>query len=236
MGSFHELYKKLQDGLIVDIIAQGWHPTSTAPPFAEPQMLEVKTVRFSAAPSSVYAQGGMPGQPCRPAVVARAGTVPAEYERRADKADETFCRTPRGQEGPIRRALDAMATVVALVFGSKGETTESTIHLAKAAALVGAHKHSVRSDFNLRGVNIEQAAALLSWYMLRRWGRLAMLMDLQVRQRALEAVAGSWQQRASRGGAPPRAGVADEFWAQRETKADRNPTFRGFGAAMGGPR
>ena len=105
--------------------------------------------------------------------------------------------------------------------------------LAKALALEGARDASCRADFNLIG-DLDQASSVLSWFMRRRWGRLAILLSLRVKDAALRAVPGSPQAAAaSRAARCGDDGVADEFWAQHEAHQDSGPSFGGFGFQQG---
>ena len=163
----------------------------------------------------------------------RARSVPQEYRRKADIADEKYCHVPRGAPpGPIRQRLDSLPEVIPLVFGPFGDTSESVTTLAKAAALEGARRRSCRVDFNTKGDNIEQAAALMSWWMRRRWGRLSILRALMVKETALRAVAGS-QQARSQTCPTADAGAANEYWAQRGTRRDGGASFGGFDMGFG---
>ena len=163
----------------------------------------------------------------------RARAVGWEYERKAEIADEKYCGVPRGAPpGPIRQRLDSLPEVMPLVFGPFGDTSESVTTLAKAAALEGARRRSCRVDFNTKGDNIEQASALMSWWMRRRWGRLSILRALMVKESALRAVAGSRQAR-SQARPSADAGAANEYWAQRGTRRDGGASFGGFDMGFG---
>ena len=140
-----------------------------------------------------------------------------------------------GGPGPVRSVLDSMREVVPLVFGSLGESSESVRELAKAAAEEAVKSRSCRADFNLRGGDLGRAAGTISWFLLRRWGRLAILRGLYLKEEALRAVVGSQQAaeneaRSSSG----TGGVAGEYWFQRATREDSSgATFMGFGAGRG---
>ena len=110
--------------------------------------------------------------------------------------------------------------------------------MAKAAALEGARQRACRANFNVKGGDVREAAALMSWYMLRRWGRLAVLRSLLVKEAALRVVPGSAQHFAQaanggEGGGGGGSGPAAEFWAQRGSREDGGPSFGGFGAGLG---
>ena len=162
--------------------------------------------------------------------------MPAEYRRKADSADQKYCGVPvGGGPGPVRRTLDAMREVVPLVFGSLGESSESVRELARAAAEEAARSRACRADFNLRGGNLEQAAGAISWFLLRRWGRLAILRGLYLKEEALRAVVGSHQaaEREARSSSGV-GGVGEEYWFQRASREDSSgATFMGFGAGHG---
>ena len=113
-----------------------------------------------------------------------------------------------------------------------GDTSASVTKLAKAAAMEGARRRQCRVSFNTKSDNVEQAAALMSWWMRRRWGRLAILRALMVKESALREVTGS---RQSHGRTDPEAdaGAAHEYWAQQDTRRDGGPTFGGFDAGFG---
>ena len=142
---------------------------------------------------------------------------------------------PGAGPGPVRQRLDAMREVVPLVFGSMGETTDSVRQLAKAAAQVAVRSRSCRADFNIDASSDEdQAAGVLSWYLLRRWGRLAILRGLYVKETALQQVAGTQQARERQHrDASGCDGVTDEFWYQRGSREDGGQSFMGFGAGLG---
>ena len=116
-----------------------------------------------------------------------------------------------------------------------GESSDSVRLLAKAAAMVAARSRSCRADFNISASSGEDAAAgALSWYLLRRWGRLAVLRGLYVREAALQHVAGSRQARERQHrDASGRNGVGDEYWYQRGSREDAGQSFMGFGAGLG---
>ena len=118
------------------------------------------------------------------------------------------------------------------MFGSLGDTSASVTKLAKAAAMEGARRRQCRVSFNTKGDNVEQAAALMSWWMRRRWGRMAILRALMVKETALREVAGS---RQNRGQAGPEADAetAHEHWAQHDTRRDGGATFGGFDTGFG---
>ena len=113
-------------------------------------MLEYKQVHVSTSTGSVYGRGGAPGALLTRGVEVRASKVPAEYRRKADKADRKYCGAGPGEwPGPVRRRLDSMREVLPLVFGSMGESSSSVRELAKATAEVAALNRSCRADFNL---------------------------------------------------------------------------------------
>ena len=126
-----------------------------------------------------------------------------------------------------------MREVIPLVFGSLGESSESVRELARAVAEEAAQSRACRADFNLRG-NVDQAAGAISWFLLRRWGRLAILRGLHVKEEALAPVVGSSQrgERTARA-ASGVGGVGDEYWFQRSSREDGGASFMGFGAGLG---
>ena len=68
--------------------------------------------------------------------------------------------------------------------------------------------------------------------MRRRWGRLAILRAVMVKETALRSVSGSRQARAQADQAAD-AGATHDFWAQQDTRRDGGPTFGGFDAGFG---
>ena len=146
----------------------------------------------------------------------RADKVPAEYVQKAKAADVRYCGTSPGVVGPIQQYLDSLPPVLPLVFGSMGETSAGVALLAGALAEEGAQRREVRANFNARDRDLDQVKALLSWYMIRRWSRLAVLRSVLEKEAALRLVTGS-KQRAEQEEARARAreGVRDEYWTQR---------------------
>ena len=109
--------------------------------------------------------------------------VPSEYRRKADIADKKYCGTPRnGPPGPIRTGLNELSEVLPLVFGPLGNTSASVTKLAKVAAMEGARRRLCKASFKTKGNNFEQAAALMSWWMRRWWGQMAILCALMVKR------------------------------------------------------
>ena len=86
--------------------------------------------------------------------------------------------------------------------------------------MVAARSRSCRADFNISASSGEdEAAGALSWYLLRRWGRLAVLRGLHVREVAFQHVAGSRQARERQHrDASGFNGVGDEYWYQRGSR------------------
>jgi len=227
------LAPRVVSALVPDLATRGYSGDS---PMATVtwQMMEVKTIHVSDANQSWYQKrvdGG--GGGLKKGVEVRAAAVPGEYKRKAAIADEKYCDVPRGgPPGPILRRLTELPEVLPLVFGSLGDTSASVTKLGKAAAMEGARRRQCRVSFNTKGDNVEQAAALMSWWMRRRWGRLAILRALMVKESALREVTGS---RQSHGRTDPEAdaGAAHEYWAQQDTRRDGGPTFGGFDAGFG---
>ena len=223
-------------GLVPDGVVEGFSADSGLA-VVGPQLVELKTIHESTS-AGWWSVSGAPGRPLRPAVEVRAAAVHGEYQRRATKADQRYCGTQQGDTGPIRKRLDELPKVMPLVFGSLGQVSESVTRLAKAAALEGARRRACRANFNVKGGDVREAAALMSWYMLRRWGRLAVLRSLLVKEAALRVVPGSAQHFAQaanggEGGGGGGSGPAAEFWAKRGSREDGGPSFGGFGAGLG---
>ena len=219
-------------GLVPDAALRGFtgdSPLATA----SWQLVEVKTIHVSTSSQSWYQRLAGAGGGLKRAVEVRAAAVPGEYRRKAKNADAKYCDVPLGgPPGPILRRLNELSEVLPLVFGSLGDTSASVTKLAKAAAMEGARRRQCRVSFNTKGDDVGQAAALMSWWMRRRWGRLAILRALMVKESALREVTGSRQSRG-RAGPEADAGVAHEYWAQQETRRDGGPTFGGFDAGFG---
>ena len=222
-------------GLIPDMAVRGFGQGSA---FAGAGwwLLEFKQVHVSTNSGSHYQSGGHVGELLRKGVDQRAKAVPAEYKRKADAADRKYCGVPAGGgPGPVRQVLDSLREVVPLVFGSLGESSETVRELAKAAAEEAVKSRACRADFNLRSGNLERAAGAISWFLLRRWGRLAILRGLYLKEEALRAVVGSHQaeEREARSSSGV-GGVGDEYWFQRASRQDSSgATFMGFGAGQG---
>ena len=226
------LTPRVVSALVPDLATRGYTGDS---PLATVnwQMLEVKTIHVSDASQSWYQKRGDGGGGLKKGVEVRATAVPGEYRRKAAIADAKYCDVPRGgPPGPILRRLNELSEVLPLVFGSLGDTSASVTKLAKAAAMEGARRRQCRVSFNTKGDDVGQAAALMSWWMRRRWGRLAILRALMVKESALREVTGS---RQSHGRTDPEAdaGAAHEYWAQQDTRRDGGPTFGGFDAGFG---
>ena len=191
-------------------------------------MVELKMTHTSLSGGSHYMKGGAPGSALRRGVESRALVVPREYERKIDLAELKY-----DAGGALRQRFDAMREVVPIVFGSLGESSDSVRELANAVAEVAAVNRSCRADFNLRA-GVDQAKAAISWYLLRRWGRLAIIGALELKETALMAVAGSSQaeERRRREGSG-MGGAGDEYWFQRGSSEDAGASFMGAGAGMG---
>ena len=165
------LAPRVVSGLVPDLAMRnftGDSPLATA----NWQLGEVKTIHVSVSSQSWYQKLAGAGGGLKKGVEVRAAAVPAEYRRKAAVADEKYCDVPRGgPPGPILSRLNEFSEVLPLVFGSLGDTSASATKLAKAAAMEGARRRQCRVSFNTKGDDVEQAAALMSWWMRRRWGR-----------------------------------------------------------------
>ena len=105
---------------------------------------------------------------CR-AVLRRAEALPAEYAKKAHKADRTFCATLAGEVGPVEAQLRTFDPVKGLVFGAWGEASPDVHRLLDVAAAVGAARHA-------RGMLVRDPAlakGALAWLLKRRWGLAA---------------------------------------------------------------
>ena len=119
-----------------------------------------------------------------------------------------------------------------LVFGGYGEASAGTRALIKGLAAEMALRRERCEDFNCNST--KQARGVVSWWLTRRWGRLAIVTAAQVKENALLQVAGSEPaRREARAKAPPPDGAADAFWAHRRSARDggcyAGRQFGGFG-------
>jgi len=191
-------------------------------------MLELKTANTNLNPGSLYQTG--PSDDLRRGADVRSSRIPGEYRAKADRFDVKYCGTTADQRpGPMRRALDRLPEVKGLVFGGYGECSGGVRGLIKALALEVASRRQRREDFNC--TSVQQAQGVVSWWLTRRWGRMAVLTAAQVKEHALIEVAGSAQAfRDARARAPPPNGAADAFWNHRRTARDGGSyAGRGFG-------
>ena len=131
-------------------------------------LLELKCIHLSAA---WYGQDAgcqreeARGKSCVP-VEKRAKAVAAEYVKKAQETDQTYCGTAPGEIGPVEAKLRSFEKSVPLVFGAFGEASDGVEQLIDALAEAGA-------DVHWRGMKAkkrEEAKGALVAYLRRRWG------------------------------------------------------------------
>ena len=71
----------------------------------------------------------------------RAEKVAAEYVRKAQHTDQTYCGTAPGTVGPVEARLRTFDKTVPLVFGAFGEASAAVEQLIDALAEAGADVH-----------------------------------------------------------------------------------------------
>ena len=67
----------------------------------------------------------------------RAEKVAAEYVRKAQRTDQTYCGTAPGTVGPVEARLRTFDKTVPLVFGAFGEASAAVIEKYDANQRVG---------------------------------------------------------------------------------------------------
>ena len=99
----------------------------------------------------------------------RAEKVAAEYVRKAQRTDQTYCGTAPGTVGPVEARLRTFDKTVPLVFGAFGEASAAVEQLIDALAEAGADVHWRAMKAKKR----EEAKGALVWQLRRRWGMAA---------------------------------------------------------------
>ena len=141
-------------------------------------LLELKCIHLSAA---WYGQDAgcqreeARGKSCVP-VEKRAKAVAAEYVKKAQETDQTYCGTAPGEIGPVEAKLRSFEKSVPLVFGAFGEASDGVEQLIDALAEAGA-------DVHWRGMKAkkrEEAKGALVAYLRRRWGMVAVRGNAQL--------------------------------------------------------
>ena len=195
-------------------------------------MGEIKTMTLSSHPNSLYHQGnnsaladGTRGTD------RRANQVPADYKRKADKADAKWCGTaPHERPGPVRKFLDTLPDVEPLCWGAYGEVSEGVRRLVKSLALEMAKDAERCADFNCTGY--KQAQGVIAWHFTRHWGRTSVITAAQVKIHQLQCVGGSPQakRKAHRKWSVLPGGLGSAYWLHRRSARDGGEyAGRGFG-------
>ena len=101
----------------------------------------------------------------------RAEKVAAEYVRKAQRTDQTYCGTAPGTVGPVEARLRTFDKTVPLVFGAFGEASAAVEQLIDALAEAGADVHWRAMKAKKR----QEAKGALVWQLRRRgaWQRSA---------------------------------------------------------------
>ena len=141
-------------------------------------LLELKCIHLSASwygPGAGCQREEARGKSCVP-VEKRAKSVAAEYVKKAQETDQTFCGTAQGEIGPVEAKLRSFHKTVPLVFGAFGEASDGVEQLIDALAEAGA-------DVHWRGMKAkkrEEAKGALVAYLRRRWGMVAVRGNAQL--------------------------------------------------------
>ena len=117
----------------------------------------------------------MQGKSCL-VVEKRAEKVAAEYVRKAQRTDQTYCGTAPGTVGPVEARLRTFDKTVPLVFGAFGEASAAVEQLIDALAEAGADVHWRAMKAKKR----EEAKGALVWQLRRRWGMAAIRGDARL--------------------------------------------------------
>ena len=134
-------------------------------------LLELKCAHLSPAwyaPKPWRLQEEAQGKSCL-VVEKRAEKVAAEYVRKAQRTDQTYCGTAPGTVGPVAARLRTFDKTVPLVFGAFGEASAAVEQLIDALAEAGADVHWRAMKAKKR----EEAKGALVWQLRRRWGMAA---------------------------------------------------------------
>ena len=162
-------------------------------------MWEVKRVHAVNATSTLTGKSTEPNpyykstqaRPIQNAPNRRAAQIPREYENKARKTDEK-----NGHRGttPVLNALKQMPQVKGLAIGAFGEFSDSINQLIKGMAYEGAIKNAAKFG----QTNQESAHSVITWWLKRRWNRLALITAVQTRYDAMRYVGGRAQYQAAR--------------------------------------
>ena len=124
------------------------------------------------------------------AVNVRAKQIPKEYETKAETTDRKY-----GAAGhrTVKEALNDMPQVRGIAVGAFGELSDEMNLLIKGFA----HEGALNNGSLYAGRNKQEATSAISWWLKRRWSRLAVITAAEVRYDATRYVGGSAQQRAT---------------------------------------
>ena len=162
------------------------------------QMWELKRVHALNATNQLTGESTGPNalykptqaRPVQNAANRRAAQIPREYESKARKTDER-----NGHRGttPVLNALKQMPQVKGLAIGAFGEFSDSINQLIKGMAYEGAIKNAAKFG----QTNQESAHSVITWWLKRRWNRLALITAVQTRYDAMRYVGGRAQYQAA---------------------------------------
>jgi hypothetical protein len=120
----------------------------------------------------------------------RQEAIPAEYEKKAKTADKEFGAQGRSD---IEDALKAMPKVKGLVVGAFGELSSNFEAMIEGFAMEGALKRP--EMFGTK--DPLKAKGIISWYLKKRWSRVAVATAVQCRIDAMAYVGGRAQEEAA---------------------------------------
>jgi len=196
------------------------------------RLVEVKTIHVN--PSRYQADGG----PSRAAVNRRAGSLQAEYNRKAATIDRDLFGTPAGQSGPVQDKLRSYGDVIGVVSGAFGELSDDGHRLISRIADMGADHWRER----LLSPHRADARAFLVHHMRMQVGMCGARGNARLllhRLQFIESCGGGrhprYQPSAAAGGDPPGCFGADNVsrgdpWWTRSART-RGDTFAPFGGA-----
>jgi hypothetical protein len=119
-------------------------------------------------------------------VTQRDAQIPGEYEHNARAADEKYCGTARGEDGPILRRLRVLAPVKGLVVGANGEWSRGVDTFIDDVARVASANPERFGCCH----GPDQARGAIAAMARERVGRVALRAAAQVRIAALLAITG----------------------------------------------
>jgi len=119
----------------------------------------------------------------RSVVDEKAGTVPAQYKRRAMQADREYNDTPVGTVGPVEAKLASMAPVECFSVGAFGETNSAVSTFLGSLAEKGSDRPARFGCCHGK----EQARGVVAQFLSRRLGRVLLRGTVRLRHRALDA-------------------------------------------------